>query len=69
MDSITLVQRGYDTIGERYSPWAEQGGGALILGFVFCSQFCSQPEGILETIWKRYEYTESQNSLLNSIAG
>jgi hypothetical protein len=40
----------------------------LISGSVFCSQFCSHREGILETIWKRYEYMESQNFELDSIA-
>jgi hypothetical protein len=35
---------------------------------VFCSQFCSQPEGILEAKWARYEYMESENLELNSIA-
>jgi hypothetical protein len=37
-------------------------------GLISCSQFCSQPEGIPETIWTRYEYMESENSELNSIA-
>ena len=39
-----------------------------IPGSIYCSQFCSQPEGILETIWKHYEYMESENFELNSIA-
>jgi hypothetical protein len=41
---------------------------AQISGLIFCSQFCSQPEGTLKTIWKRYEYMDSQNFELNSIA-
>ena len=39
-----------------------------ISGVIFCSQFCSQPEGMLEIIWTRYEYMESENRELNSIA-
>ena len=28
---------------------------------VFCSQFCSQPDGLNSPQWTRYEYMESQN--------
>ena len=34
IDSITLVQRGYDTIGERYSPWAQQVDPPLRLPYI-----------------------------------
>jgi len=40
-----------------------------ISGSVYCSQFCSQPDGLNSTQWTRYEYMESENSELNSIAG
>ena len=32
-----------------------------ISGAIYCSQFCSQPNGLNSTQWTRYEYMESQN--------
>lgn len=55
----------------------DQNGPRLVCGGVyerkttqriFCSQFCSQATGIVTAQWKPYEYMESENLLLNSIA-
>jgi len=35
--------------------------GTRISGSIYCSQFCSQPNGLNSTQWTRYEYMESQN--------
>src|SRR5439155_13103564 len=40
----------------------------LVSEQVFCSQFCSQPDGLNSTQWTRYEYMQRQNCRLNSIA-
>ena len=52
--------------GDAHRPKATTGNCPRAL--ISRSAFRSQPEGIRESIWTRYEYMESQNFELNSTA-